>query len=234
MLVQLSKKNSEKKTVKTRVFCLIALFLLPVVLEAREPANLSLVKAEVICYYQTGEYSDAMTAVASMAKCYLARRIQGNCQLKHPQKLAIVVDLDETLLSNYRSLRATQFSPTAKQLHAYLKKGEAQAIYPTLNLVNYADNHGVAVFFVTGRSEKLAPATIKNIHRIGFSHWTYIYFKPNYYRLKTIIPFKTQARRKICQRGYTVVLNIGDQNSDLVGGYSEKCFKLPNPFYFLP
>jgi len=27
---------------------------------------------------------------------------------------------------------------------------------------------------------------------------------------------------------------MGDQESDLRGGYAEKTFKLPNPVYFLP
>jgi hypothetical protein len=27
---------------------------------------------------------------------------------------------------------------------------------------------------------------------------------------------------------------MGDQESDLSGGYAEKTFKLPNPVYFLP
>jgi hypothetical protein len=27
---------------------------------------------------------------------------------------------------------------------------------------------------------------------------------------------------------------LGDQNSDLTGGYAERGFKLPNPYYYLP
>ena len=34
--------------------------------------------------------------------------------------------------------------------------------------------------------------------------------------------------------GYTIVVNVGDQWSDLAGGYSEGGFKLPNPFYHIP
>jgi len=28
-----------------------------------------------------------------------------------------------------------------------------------------------------------------------------------------------------------IIANIGDQESDLAGGFAEKTFKLPNPFY---
>ena len=36
---------------------------------------------------------------------------------------------------------------------------------------------------------------------------------------------------KITADGYTIIANLGDQESDLAGGYAEKTFKLPNPFY---
>jgi len=35
-------------------------------------------------------------------------------------------------------------------------------------------------------------------------------------------------------KGYTIIANIGDQYSDLVGGYAEGEFKLPDPMYYIP
>ena len=46
--------------------------------------------------------------------------------------------------------------------------------------------------------------------------------------------FKAPERKKIADRGYTIVLSLGDQQSDLSGGFAERTFKLPNPVYFLP
>ena len=46
--------------------------------------------------------------------------------------------------------------------------------------------------------------------------------------------FKAPERRRIAENGYTILLTIGDQQSDLDGGYAEKTFKLPNPVYTLP
>ena len=43
--------------------------------------------------------------------------------------------------------------------------------------------------------------------------------------------FKTAARARIEGEGRVIIANIGDQESDFDGGYSEKIFKLPNPFY---
>ena len=33
---------------------------------------------------------------------------------------------------------------------------------------------------------------------------------------------------------YDVVANLGDQYSDLIGGYADRAVKLPNPTYYLP
>ena len=39
---------------------------------------------------------------------------------------------------------------------------------------------------------------------------------------------------QIEQMGYTIIANVGDQPSDLIGGHAEKMFLLPDPFYRVP
>lgn len=34
--------------------------------------------------------------------------------------------------------------------------------------------------------------------------------------------------------GFRIIVNVGDQESDLAGGHAERAFKLPNPFYIIP
>ena len=48
------------------------------------------------------------------------------------------------------------------------------------------------------------------------------------------VDFKAPERRKLAAEGYTILLSMGDQQSDLDGGSAERTFKLPNPVYFLP
>jgi len=38
----------------------------------------------------------------------------------------------------------------------------------------------------------------------------------------------------LSEKPMLIVLNIGDQQSDLVGGHADKAFKLPNPYYLIP
>ena len=48
------------------------------------------------------------------------------------------------------------------------------------------------------------------------------------------IQYKSGTRAYIESQGYDIVANFGDQFSDLLGGYADKTFKMPNPNYYLP
>jgi hypothetical protein len=43
--------------------------------------------------------------------------------------------------------------------------------------------------------------------------------------------FKTETRRRLQAEGRVIIANLGDQDSDLAGGFAERTFKLPGPFY---
>jgi len=48
------------------------------------------------------------------------------------------------------------------------------------------------------------------------------------------IQYKSGTRAYIESQGYDIVADLGDQFSDLLGGYTDKTFKMPNPNYYLP
>jgi predicted secreted acid phosphatase len=94
---------------------------------------------------------------------------------------------------------------------------------------------GVAVFFITGRPESLRKPTERNLRAAGYDGWSALVMVPgNFPRLKSAADYKAPARKRIAEQGYTIVLNMGDQESDLAGGYAERTFKLPDPFYYVP
>ena len=45
--------------------------------------------------------------------------------------------------------------------------------------------------------------------------------------------FREATESNLRSAGY-VAVNMGDQMSDLDGGFGERTYKLPNPFYFVP
>jgi predicted secreted acid phosphatase len=199
-----------------------------------EPANLDSLREQVVKYHDSGAYNRDIIDVARRAIRFIHQRSAENQQLKHPQKLAIVLDIDETSLSNYHYMIKRQFIATKPQLIQEIQEANAPAIKPILYLYHYALEHHIAVFFVTGRHEPQRDATLANLKKAGFKHWDGVYFKPTNYSYHSVVPYKARARAAITHKGYRIIATIGDQNSDLRGGYAELGFKVPNPYYYLP
>ena len=76
-------------------------------------------------------------------------------------------------------------------------------------------------------------ATARNLREQGYE-WIGLILLPDCAQFASAVDFKAPERRKIIEHGYTIILNVGDQESDLKGGYAERTFKLPNPVYYLP
>lgn len=203
-------------------------------LRAEEPANLYSLKQKVTTYVAVGGYGKDVATVAEQANRYLIKRIPQGIpkRVKRADKLAIVFDIDETSLSNLRHIQANDYGYLPKVWNAWVNEGQATAIYPVQAVYNTAVNGKIAIFFITGRTPESAAATERNLRQVGYETWTRVIYKPADFDESTRA-FKIDARRQLAADGYLIVANIGDQTSDLVGGYAEKTFKLPNPFYIV-
>ena len=176
--------------------------------------------------------------MVAQARSYLTTRgVRGG-------KLAIVLDIDETSLSNLPALRANDYGFVIAGPCADLPRGpcgflawillaRAEPIRPVLELARQARAQGVAVFFLTGRPERVRAATEANLKAAGYE-WTGVLLKPDALTTPSAVDFKAAERRKLVEQGYVIIVNVGDQMSDLDGGFSERTYKLPNPFYFVP
>lgn len=199
-----------------------------------EPANLSKLTEEIKAYHDSGTYEKELTAVIKKAHQYILARSSQKTTQPSTEKLAIVLDIDETSLSNYPHMVSRHFVANKKQLHQEILAADAPPLKATLALYNDAIKRGIAVFFVTGRHQSERRPTELNLQQAGYKNWTGLFLKPTHYHLPSIVPFKSSARQAITKKGYTIIASIGDQLSDISGGFTEKGFKLPNPYYFLP
>lgn len=198
-----------------------------------EPPNLSLVKKEVEIYHDSGAYDHELSAVIAQAQGYMMEQVRANKLRKNPLKLALVLDIDETSISNYQQMVKRGFMGDRQKIHQEIMQANSPVIKPMLSLYNDALKQGVKVFFITGRNQSELEATKTNLIRAGYKHWSGLYLRPDNYNQASIVPFKSHTRALIRNKGYTIIATIGDQYSDLMGGYAKKEFKLPNPFYFL-
>lgn len=190
------------------------------------------------CYWTDldAQYKRAESALATE----LAKRKPG-------EKLAMVMDIDETTLTNYCEMRREEFGYIKPMYDAWQMSPEsATAIPGALRLFNEARAAGVEVFFITGRpgepearagstDKDQTTATARNLAAAGFHGWKDLVLRNGRERRMKTIGYKSSERRKIVRKGYRIVLSVGDQWSDLLGQpEADVSVKLPNPFYFLP
>ena len=70
-----------------------------------------------------------------------------------------------------------------------------------------------------------------NLRQAGFDTWQAVILKPDAMHVASAAEYKTPQRQAIEDAGYTIILNVGDQPSDLTGGYAERDILLPNTMY---
>lgn len=198
----------------------------PSFVTAREPGNLALQKQALVAYVDSGAYERDLTAAADAARHWIEQR----AGQAGGERLAVVFDLDETLLNNFAHMRRTDFGYVPALWDEWVAAADAPAIAPVAAVCRAARARGLAVFYVTGRREKTRPATLANLRRAGLADFTALHCKGDDDQ-GTTQAFKTAVRRQLTADGYTIIANIGDQRSDLDGGFAERTFKLPNPFY---
>ena len=200
-----------------------------------QPPNLGDLKQQARTYHDTGAYERDLAAAAAAARAYVEDRAG---EVERP---ALVLDIDETALTNWPEIEVNDFGYIPNGpcrmpkgpcgVRAWELLGRAKPIVPTLELFDAAKTKGVAVFFVTGRDETERPATERNLRAAGYRGWTALIMRPAGVHTASAADFKAPERAKIAAKGYTIIANVGDQPSDLEGGYAERSFLLPNPFY---
>lgn len=190
----------------------------------REPRNLSALKAELREYHRSGAYLADIAAVCREAEGWISRRTLAG------GRLAVVVDLDETLWSNWPYFETQDFGYVPEAWTRWVEEARAPALAPVADLVRTLPARGVAVVFVTARPERERSATLRNLRGIGLAEGARLVCQPDGDR-RANAAFKADVRAELEAEGWVLIANLGDQESDLAGGGAERAFKLPNPFY---
>jgi predicted secreted acid phosphatase len=161
---------------------------------------------------------------------------------------AIVLDADDTTLWTYDMEVADMkfvFNPTRQDY--WVQNALFPATPGMVDFVREAHDMGFAIFGLTGRNDGQKAATLTNLANVGYTEFNADNFytkwvsgtpKPDYITCATAscttVEYKSGTRKHIESLGFDIVLNVGDQWSDLQGGYADHFLKLPNPTYYLP
>ena len=197
-----------------------------------EPPNLSRAKAAVIKYHDDGQYLRDIERVADWAKDWVEQRAAAQ---KPGERLLVIFDVDETVLSNYPQMIATDFGYKHDEWVDWVEKAAAPVIAPMREVYQTARRLDVAVVFLTGRRAPAEVAgTVRNLELQGLGEYDQIIFQEASDTADTAAERKRLRRIQLEAAGWTIIASLGDQGSDLAGGHAERIFKLPNPFYQVP
>jgi acid phosphatase len=133
---------------------------------------------------------------------------------------AVILDVDETVLDN--SPAQTQTMERGNGLYTdqgwdeWVRKAEARGVPGALEFLRLAAAKGVEIFYVTNRERNHEESTIQNLAAMGFPSADALHVMT-----KGEVPGwnsdKTSRRRYVASR-YRVVLLIGDDANDFLGG----------------
>ncbi|MFD5425139.1 HAD family acid phosphatase [Streptomyces sp. NPDC127084] len=147
-------------------------------------------------------------AVIAVARPYIEQRTSQ----PSTRKQAIVLDIDNSSLE-------TDFHP--------FWEWPTPAIKQVRDLARFADSRGVDIFFVTARPGIIYSITDYNLKKAGYPvDGLYVRDLPDLF--DEVSAYKTRKRAEIEAKGYTIIANIGNRDTDLVGGHAERTFKLPD------
>ena len=221
--------------------------------------NIDVVKKTIATYYgdpgtgiastQGSPYISEMTAIVAGATARL--RPAYDAAIAAGEKPAIVFDADDTTLWTYdMEVGDMHFTYDPAEQDVWVQGERFPAVPAMVGFVNAAKAMGYTVFGLTGRNDDQKAATLGNLSKDGYTAFTSDDFytkwtgkgasqQPSYITCAvsscTTVEYKALTRRHIeNDLGYTITLNVGDQWSDLQGGYAASILKLPNPTYYLP
>jgi acid phosphatase len=183
------------------------------------------------CTCKCGCYTKDLDLQADRAIAFLRQR---TARSHDDEKLALVLDIDETTLSNYEEMVNAGFAYDSNAFNAWVNSAKAPVIPGTLRIFNEAKLKHVDIFFITGRPESQRAVTEQNLRSQGFDGWHELVLRSPEQKGSTALDYKSAARAQVEAQGYKIVLNVGDQWSDLKGTHTaEYSVKYPDPYYFL-
>jgi HAD superfamily, subfamily IIIB (Acid phosphatase) len=217
---------------------------------AADIPNLGLVELRIQAYYGdpngTGvasphsNYARQTDSIAARTRRYLQARLSQS----GPGKPALVLDIDDTSLLTYGYEVSQGFGFTVASDDSYLETHTLPAVFGMPALANWAASHGITVFWITGRPVSQRALTRKNLAAVGYAppaNKGHLFLRPSnppgYLTCGTSCTtsqYKSLTRKHIAAEGYDILADMGDQFSDLRGGFADRTVKLPNPMYFIP
>ena len=193
---------------------------------------------------QAAEYKALCFQAYNMARLKVAQETQAAASGK---KLAIVTDIDETVLDNSpvavkEGLRGQDFNQNS--WYDWTSKSNADTVPGAPSFLKYAASKGIVIFYITNRDEKERAVTLVNLQKYNLPNADneHLFLRQN--------TSSKETRRQAVLAQHEIIMLIGDNLSDfsslfdkktiqerndnvtqLAGEFGNRFIVLPNPNY---
>lgn len=163
----------------------------------------------VLWQQHSGEYKALCYQAFALAKIRLMEKITAHKKDEAP--LAIITDIDETVLDNSPQqandiLHKTTY--TEKSWKDWTSKAKAGALPGAVAFFQWADKMGIQCFYVSNRRSEERDASVKNLELAGFpqADTLHVQMKEN--------TSDKEPRREAIRQKYTIAMLLGDNLND--------------------
>lgn len=159
-------------------------------------------------YHQKSAERDALCLQAyNIARLTLEEMLE---KTEDPSRLAIVLDLDETVFDNsaYEAKCILENISYPTGWDEWMHAAEAGPIPGAVEFLTYAKSTGVQIFYITNRREKYRQFTLANLHSLGIGSAS-----NDHLLLRTETSSKEPRRKKVLEI-YEIVMLFGDNLAD--------------------
>jgi predicted secreted acid phosphatase len=186
-------------------------------------------KLEVIDYYESNNHEKEVANILNQAKQIID-------SINDLENKAIVLDIDETSLNHYLPFSKVGFPQDENHeiWTTLISSNMGKPIKATFEFYKYCLEKALKIFFISARLAKYREVTKLALKSAGYKTFDDVLVFPESvgeYHSDYFKNFKVKRRAYIESLGYKILMSIGDQSSDLIGGYAEHTFQLPNYMY---
>lgn len=174
--------------------------------------------AATLFVQQSAEYNALCYQAYNIAKERITERLVNTRSGDKP--LAVVLDLDETVLDNsaYTAWQIVNNRPFSYETWArWTALGAAPEVPGAGDFLNFANDQGVSLFYVSNRDTAALMPTMENMLQLGHPQ-----IEAEHFLLKTSTSDKTDRRSEIEKLGYDVIMFIGDNLGDFDARYDRQ------------
>ncbi|MGG0256895.1 5'-nucleotidase, lipoprotein e(P4) family [Bacillus toyonensis] len=163
------------------------------------------------------------------------------------KSLAIVLDLDETVIDNslYQAMTIKEGKGSPYKIKEWFKRAKAEALPGAVSFLQYANDKGVSIYYISNRKQNQLESTLQNLRQLGIPQAD----KDHVLLRREKNEKGKEERRKQVATKHNIILYFGDNLSDFTGfdeksveernqivdkmheDFGQKLIIFPNPMY---